>query len=92
MNTAFSSQINSLIDSSISINKINGQRMFARRIELSALDRSRATSKLIEECVSECQRRNIRCDYNTHHGAFNLQIDVDKVSLTRAQAAAYVSR
>lgn len=90
MNQAFSNQVDSLIDSSISISKHNGQRLFARRIELSSLDRQRVSTALIEKCVSECQRRNIRCDYNAHMGAFNLQIQLDTVAMNQAQAAAYL--
>ena len=90
MNQAFSNQVDSLIDSSISINKSNGQRKFARRIELSSLDRQRVSPALIEKCVGECQRRNIRCEYNDHMGAFNLQIELDTVSMSRTQALAYV--
>lgn len=89
MNKAFTEQVDSLIDSSISIHRMNGQKLFARRIELSSLGHVRASSKLVEDCVKDCERRNIRCNYNEHTHAFNLQIPLEQVAMNQTQAVKF---
>lgn len=82
----FKEQLQSLINSSIDTNRMNGQRVFDRVIPREDIGSFRVTRQKVELVKSWGDFLNVDVAYVPDILSFQVKIDLDKVALTLAQA------
>lgn len=89
MKDLYIEQLDSLIESSISIYKQNGQTAFNRMIQVP--DTDRVTPDLIERVKKTGERMNIEIEFSEATRSFHMVIDVHRARLTLTQAKALIA-